>query len=230
METERQNLVNPTRKFGRPSACQVAWLKTKRKADSPQRREVSVFVASTLERQETVIKFARLFAGGFSAAHRVPIAVCFGSSLPCCTRTRRCVFCVRNPAGHIPLLYGRPGLDSGVVAALEMHNDALNLDVAALNKKPYRSEPPVGLDPNGVMIAIAIYTRISEAFPAVIISPIPIIPITPLSIRRDAEAQHQQQQTEQMNGLKYGISFHFSPGFSIRQAIFPQPKSTTSRL
>jgi hypothetical protein len=92
-----------------------------------------------------------------------------------------------------------PNIDLGVVAAIEMHNDALNLNVATLNKKSDRSEPPAGLDPYGVMIAIAIYTRISEAFPAVIISPIPIVSITPLGIRRETEAQHKQQQTEQTN-------------------------------
>jgi hypothetical protein len=87
-------------------------------------------------------------------------------------------------------------VDLGVVAVLEMHNHALDLNVATLNKKPDRSEPPIGFDPNGVMIAIAIYTRISEAFPPVIIPAIPIvtvtITITSLGIGSETEAQHKQ--------------------------------------
>jgi hypothetical protein len=77
-----------------------------------------------------------------------------------------------------------------------MHNDALDLNVATLNKKPDRSESPAGIDTNGVMIAPAIYPRISNAFPPAIISPIPIVSTTPLGICRETEAQHEQQQTE----------------------------------
>src|SRR5688572_23351748 len=48
-----------------------------------------------------------------------------------------------------------PNLDLGVGAVLEMHHDALDLNVAALNKEPDGSEPSAGIDTNGVLIAPA---------------------------------------------------------------------------
>jgi hypothetical protein len=92
-----------------------------------------------------------------------------------------------------------PNLNLGVGAILEMHYHALYLNVATLNKKPYRPEPPARVDTNAVMIAPAIYTRISEAFPPAIISPIPIVSATPLGIYAEAETQYEQQRTEQTN-------------------------------
>jgi hypothetical protein len=92
-----------------------------------------------------------------------------------------------------------PNLNLGVSAVLEMHHHALDLNVAALNKKPDRSEPSASIHTNGVMILPSIYTRISEAFPPAIISSIPIVSITPLGIGSETEAQHKQQQTEQTN-------------------------------
>jgi hypothetical protein len=71
-----------------------------------------------------------------------------------------------------------------------MHNDALNLNVATLNKKPNRSESPAGIHTNIVVVALAINTRISEAFPPIIISPIPpIVSATPLGIGSETDAQ-----------------------------------------
>lgn len=90
-----------------------------------------------------------------------------------------------------------PNLNLGVGAVLEMHHHALDLNVATLNKKSDRPESPAGIDTNVVMIALAIYTRISEAFPPAIISPIPIVLTTPLGICGETEAQHEQQRTEQ---------------------------------
>src|SRR5689334_9797783 len=92
-----------------------------------------------------------------------------------------------------------PNLNLGVSAVLEMHHHALDFDVATLNKKADRSEPAAGIDTNGVMIALAIYTRIPEAYPPAIISPIPIVSTTPLGIYGETEAQHEQQRTEQTN-------------------------------
>jgi len=104
-----------------------------------------------------------------------------------------------NSPGRTTVPDSIPNLNLGVGAVLEMHHHALDLNVASLNKKPDRSEPPAGIDTNGVMITPAIYTRISEAFPPAIISPIPIVSITPLGICSETEAQHKQQQTEQTN-------------------------------
>jgi hypothetical protein len=92
-------------------------------------------------------------------------------------------------------------LNLGVVAALEMHHHALDLNVTTLNEKPDCSKSPAGIHTNGVMIAPTIDTRISKTFPTVIISPIPIVSITPLGVGSEIEAQHQQQQTEQTNGF-----------------------------
>ncbi|MGA9768053.1 MAG: hypothetical protein WBV94_03370 [Blastocatellia bacterium] len=80
-----------------------------------------------------------------------------------------------------------------------MHHYALDLNIATLNKKPDRLEPSASIHTNGVMISLAIYTRISEAFPPAIISSISIVSITPLGIGSETGAQHKQQQTEQTN-------------------------------
>jgi len=51
-----------------------------------------------------------------------------------------------------------------------MYNHALELYLAPLNEKADCSESPARVDTNVVMIVLSIYTRISEAFPPVIIS------------------------------------------------------------
>jgi hypothetical protein len=106
-----------------------------------------------------------------------------------------------------------PNLNLGVGAILEMHHDALDLNVAALNKKPDGSESPAGIDTNVVMIAPAIDTRISQAFPSVIISSIiissiPIVSITPLTSGSETDAQQEHQRTEHTNSFSYSIAFH----------------------
>jgi len=80
-----------------------------------------------------------------------------------------------------------------------MHNNSLELNVATLNKKPDGSEPSAGIHTNGIMIASAIYTRISEAFPSVIVSVTSIVSTTPLGIGSETEAQQERQHTEQTN-------------------------------
>ncbi|HKQ08780.1 MAG TPA: hypothetical protein VJ464_26900 [Blastocatellia bacterium] len=100
----------------------------------------------------------------------------------------RQVNCPRRPAVADSL----SNLNLGVGAVLEVHHDALDLNVPTLNKKPDRSEPSAGIHTNGVMILPAIDTRISEAFPPAIISPIPIVSITPLGIYAETEAQDEQ--------------------------------------
>ena len=79
-----------------------------------------------------------------------------------------------------------------------MYHHALELYLAALNEKADRSEPPAGIDTNGVMIAPAIYTRISEAFPPAITSLTPLVSIT-LSTGSKADAQQDHQRTEHTN-------------------------------
>jgi hypothetical protein len=80
-----------------------------------------------------------------------------------------------------------------------MYDHALELYLAALNEKADRSEPSAGIDANVVMIALAIYTRISEAFPPVIASLTPLVSITPLSIGGETDAQQEHQRTEHTN-------------------------------
>jgi hypothetical protein len=92
-----------------------------------------------------------------------------------------------------------PNFDLGIGPVFEMYNHALDFNVAALNEKSDRSEPPAGIDTNIVMIPPAIDTRIAEAFPTVIITTIPVVAITPLGVGGETETQHQRQQTEQTN-------------------------------
>jgi hypothetical protein len=92
-----------------------------------------------------------------------------------------------------------PNSDIGIFAILEMHNNSLELNVAALNKKPDRSESPAGIHTNDVMIASAIYTRISEAFPSIFVPVTSIISTTPLGISSETEAQQKRQHTEKTN-------------------------------
>jgi hypothetical protein len=80
-----------------------------------------------------------------------------------------------------------------------MYHHALELYLAALNEKADRSEPSAGIDTNVVMIALAIYTRISEAFPPAITLLTPLVSITPLSIGSETDAQQEHQRTEHTN-------------------------------
>src|SRR5262249_17912956 len=92
-----------------------------------------------------------------------------------------------------------PNSDVRIFAILEMHHDSLELNVATLNIKPDRSESPRGIHTNDVMIASAIYTGISEAFPSVIVSVTSVVSATPLGIGSKTEAQQERQHTEQTN-------------------------------
>ena len=80
-----------------------------------------------------------------------------------------------------------------------MYHHALELYLAALNEKADRSEPAAGIDTNVVMIVLAIYTRISEAFPPAITLLTPLVSITPLSIGSETDAQQEHQRTEHTN-------------------------------
>ena len=80
-----------------------------------------------------------------------------------------------------------------------MYNHALELYLAALNKKADRSEAAAGIDTNVVMIALAIDTRISQAFPPAILAPPSVVSITPLSIGTKTDAQQEHQRTEHTN-------------------------------
>jgi hypothetical protein len=77
-----------------------------------------------------------------------------------------------------------------------MYHHALELYLAALNEKADRSEPAAGIDTNVVMIVLAIYTRISQAFPPAIILSTPLVSITPLSIGSETDAQQEHQRAE----------------------------------
>jgi len=79
-----------------------------------------------------------------------------------------------------------------------MYHHPLKLYLATLNEKADRSEPPAGIDTNVVMIIPAVYTRISESFPPAITSS-PLVPITPLSIGSETDAQQDHQRTNHTN-------------------------------
>jgi hypothetical protein len=80
-----------------------------------------------------------------------------------------------------------------------MHHHTLELYLAALNEKADGSKPTAGIDTNVVMIAPAIYTRISQAFPPAITSLTPLVSITPLSIGSETDAQQEHQRAEHTN-------------------------------
>jgi hypothetical protein len=76
-----------------------------------------------------------------------------------------------------------------------MHNYSLELDISASDPKLERPEPASGIHANHIMIAPAVDSRLSEIFP----SALAVFAPAPLGIRNDAEAQQEQQRSEQVN-------------------------------
>ena len=78
-----------------------------------------------------------------------------------------------------------------------MYDDSLELNISTLDPKLDRPKRPARKHADVVVIMPAIYTRLSQSFPSLIVS----ITITtaPLRINSYTEAQQEQQRTEHAN-------------------------------
>jgi len=82
-------------------------------------------------------------------------------------------------------------------AIFKVHNNSLELNAAALDLKLDRPKRSAGINVNVVMVAPAIYTRLSEPFPPAFASI--VLSIMPLGTCSGSEAQYEQHRTEQNN-------------------------------